>query len=109
MKMIILSPTADKDLQDIWHDIGVENGNPDAADSILNTLKETFILLGRFPKVGPVASEFVQYVPQLRTYSVSGYVVFYRAIEDGIQIGRVVHSRMHRESAFLKWFLIDQP
>jgi len=107
MRTIVLSPSADADLTHIWNYIGVENSNPDAADELLHTIRETLLLLARFPEAGRLSFEFSQYAKHVRMFPVGGFVIFYRSAERKIEVGRIVHSRMHREAAFLKWFLID--
>ena len=78
---------AERDLDDIWFHIALDNVA--AADALIDTICERSYVLATQPKVGRARPElFVN----LRSHPVSSYVIFYRPEADGIEIVRVLHS-----------------
>ena len=78
---------AERDLDDIWFHIALDNVA--AADALIDTISERSYVLATQPKVGRARPElFVN----LRSHPVSSYVIFYRPEADGIEIVRVLHS-----------------
>ncbi len=88
MAQVIYSPAAEYDLLDIAAYIARDN--PDAASCWVQTIREKCRLLAEHPQMG---EERLAYgVPGCRSFSIGSYVLFYRAIDDGIHIARVVHG-----------------
>jgi toxin ParE1/3/4 len=85
-----IAPIARKDLLDIWAYIATDS--TDAADKVLDRLKEAFQVLVEHPNMGIVRDELGPYI---RSHSVGKYVIFYRVRELpklSVQIARVLHG-----------------
>ena len=79
--------SAQVDLSQIW--AYVANDSVSAADRLIVTFKDKFRLLATQPLMGELRPELA---PNLRSFSVGNYVIFYRPAEDGIEVVRVIHS-----------------
>ncbi len=97
MIRIVISPQAEEDLTTIWHYLGVENGNVDAATRVLEAIRDTLLMLPEFPRLGRPCPEFSTAVPNLFRLSIEGYVVYYRLIGGRLEVGRIVHERRNRQ------------
>ena len=82
-----LTEQAEADLDDVWSYIAANN--LDAADRIVDAILEGSRMHVRFPNMGQIRDELR---PGLRCFVVSPYVVFYRPIEDTIEVLRIVHG-----------------
>ena len=82
-----LSPEAQEDLSEIWEYIG--QFSEEAANQIIDTIYQKTELLARSPYMGTARPEFT---PTLRSFPVEKYVVFYRPIDNGIEVVRVLHG-----------------
>jgi toxin ParE1/3/4 len=82
-----LSKQAEADLDELWLYIGADN--PDAADRMVDAVLEGSRMHVRFPNMGQSRDELR---PGLRCFVVSPYVIFYRPIEDTIEVLRVLHG-----------------
>ena len=82
-----LARLADRDLEDIWDSIAADA--PSRAERFVDTLHSKFRSLARHPYLGQACEELA---PALRFYPVRKYVIFYRPLEDGIEIVRVIHG-----------------
>ena len=80
-----LSERARSDLDDIWYYIASDNVA--AADRHVNELVGKFQILATQPGIGPARDELAA---SLRSYPVGRYVIFYRAMQDGIEVVRVL-------------------
>lgn len=81
-------PLAEADAAEIWHWIAAESA--DAATDMLDRFEDVARMLAEFPEAGVDRSELAE---GLRSFSVAGYVLFYRRAKAGIEIVRVIHSR----------------
>lgn len=63
--------------------------NPSAADRLLETIDERCLQLSNFPEIGRLREELA---PNLRSFPVRNYVIFYRPMSDGIQLIRILHG-----------------
>lgn len=90
MPRLLRTPQANDDLLAIWEYIARDS--PQAADRFLRNLDETCKLLVENPKMGQLQE---QYRPGLRCFSVGSYLIFYKAIEEGIEVYRVLHGARH--------------
>jgi toxin ParE1/3/4 len=70
---------------------------PSAADRFLDTLYERFLLLAGQPLLGQARSELAL---NLRSLPVGNYVIFYRPIDDGIEVVRVLHGARDIDAMF---------
>jgi toxin ParE1/3/4 len=77
------------DLDDIWLFIA-ERDSPKAADRVLTRLYEAFVSLSLSPRIGVQRSRFG---PNLRMFPVFEYLIFYRPMDDGVEIVRVLHGK----------------
>jgi len=82
-----LSEQAEADLDELWAYIAANN--PDAADRIVDAVLEGCQMHVRFPNIGQSRDDLRQ---GLRCFVVSPYVVFYRPIEDTIEVLRILHG-----------------
>ena len=88
MPRVVYSPAADEDLVDIAAYIARDK--PGAARRWVQTIRQKCDTLASQPMVGEERAGFG--VPGCRSFSVGNYVVFFRAIEDGIEVARIVHG-----------------
>ena len=95
MSRIRISHRAEADLAEIW--LHIAENNPQAADRLTSRIVEKYQTLLRFPELGSLCEELA---PRLRSLVVDSYVIFYRPIEDGIEIVRVVHAARDLPSLF---------
>jgi len=89
MARITYAPAADDDLCDIVSFIAQDN--PDAAHNWLQRIGEVCELLAENPMIGEERRDFS--VPGCRCFTVGNYVVFFRPVNDGVEVARVVHGR----------------
>ncbi len=87
MRRYRLDRDARTDLYEI-HDY-VARDNLSAADRLIDTFKERLRLLAAQPLIGQLRPELA---PDLRSFAVGNYVIFYRPAENGIEIARVIHG-----------------
>jgi len=63
--------------------------NPAAADRWLELIDAKCQLLARMPELGRKRPDLA---PELRSLPVGNYIIFYRPVNDGIQVIRVLHG-----------------
>ncbi|MCA2708611.1 MAG: type II toxin-antitoxin system RelE/ParE family toxin [Microcystis sp. M015S2] len=95
MSLILRSPQAKLDLKGIWFYIA--NDNRQRADAFLRKLDEKIKNLANTPYMGRNRDELML---NLRSFPVGSYVIFYRPIEEGIEVIRVLHSARDIEDIF---------
>jgi toxin ParE1/3/4 len=78
---------AERDLDEIWFHIAVDNIG--AADELLNAIDHCCRLLARQPMMGRARPELA---PDLRSFPVARYVIFYSPSADGVEVARVLHG-----------------
>ena len=88
MPAVIYAPEADDDLEGIVDYIARDK--PTAAREWLAKVRATCQMLAENPRVGEVREGFG--VPGCRSFSVGNYVVFFRPVDDGIEVSRVIHG-----------------
>ena len=88
MPAVIYAPEADDDLEGIVDYIARDK--PTAAREWLAKVRATCQILAENPQVGEVREGFG--VPDCRSFSVGNYVVFFRPVDDGIEVSRVIHG-----------------
>jgi toxin ParE1/3/4 len=84
---VLRSSLAELDLLEIWSYIA--DDNPDAADRFLDLVAEKCQLLAENPEMGRRREDLA---PQLRSFPVGRYLIFYRSMEQGIAIARVLNA-----------------
>ena len=87
MNSFRLSPEARSDLGEIWFYIAQDD--PEAADKFIRVIVSRFPKLAAMPELGRQREELS---PRLRSFPVGRYVIFYRPMENGIEIARVLHG-----------------
>ena len=84
----VTSDLADQDILDIALHVA-QKSSIGAADRLADRFFETFNLLAQSPMMGRSRPELA---PLLRSFPVNNYIIFYRVIEYGVAIVRVVHG-----------------
>lgn len=87
MSTVLRTSQAHLDLVEIAFCIAEEN--PAAADRWLDLVDEKCRLLAQMPELGRKRPDLA---PELRGLPVGNYVIFYRPMNDGIQVIRVLHG-----------------
>ena len=95
MSRVLKRPLAEADLDDIW--LYIAQDNPDAADRLLDRIDEQCRTLAQFPKMGKSRDELT---PDLRSFPVGKYLVFYLAIDEGIEVVRVLSGMRDIDALF---------
>jgi toxin ParE1/3/4 len=95
MPRVLKTPAAEEDLISIGTYIALDN--PSAADKLLDTIDKKLHLLAEFPGLGQRRDELA---PSLRSLPLGNYLIFYLAIEDGIEAIRIVHGARNLRSIF---------
>lgn len=86
-QQIIRTPLANEDILAIWDYIARENVQ--AADQLLYKVDETLKKIARTPGMGGLQEK---YGIGIRAFPVGKYIIFYRKIDDGIEVIRVLHG-----------------
>ncbi|MBE8992302.1 type II toxin-antitoxin system RelE/ParE family toxin [Nostoc sp. LEGE 12450] len=95
MSRFRISTQAAQDIEDIWKYLAPNNLK--AADKLFDILRESFPKLAKFPKMGRLQDEVA---PFLRSFLVKNYLIFYRLIDEGIEIVRILHGSQDIETIF---------
>lgn len=95
--MVRVSKTvrAEADLLDIW--IYIARDSMAAADRLLDTVEEKCAVLAGFPKMGRSRPELAS---GLRSFPIGSYFVFYRIVDTGIEIVRVLSGTRDIDAIF---------
>jgi toxin ParE1/3/4 len=86
--MIRVSPSAEADMKGI--SCGLSQFNQNAGSKWLAGIREVFTLLVQHPDVDEVRAEFS--IQDCRSFTFGRYVIFFRRLNDGIEIARVIHG-----------------
>jgi toxin ParE1/3/4 len=95
-----LKPQARLDL--IEAALYIAQGNPRAADRFLDGMTNTLELIARNPMLGREREELAA---TLRSLPHRSHVIFYRPLEAGIEVVRVLHSARYIASLFKEFTL----
>src|SRR5689334_14900290 len=93
MSRIIKRPVAKEDL--IEQAEFIARDNLEAALRFLDSAEQTFALLARLPRIGKSRRVKSRVFANVRQFPIAGfqkYLVFYRPIEGGIEVFRVLHG-----------------
>lgn len=93
---VILAAQAKQDLRDIWRGL-TEFGSLKRADDRMIGIRKKLLLLGQFPNAGRSRDELSL---GLRSFPVSGVIVFYRIGSTQVEILRVVDGRRDLDEIF---------
>lgn len=75
------------DYEEIWRYIARDN--PAAADRLIATFERQLVTIATMPGIG---REEPLLATDLRSFPVGSYLIFYRPIDDGIALVRVLHG-----------------
>jgi toxin ParE1/3/4 len=82
---VLRRPQVDTDLDAIWRYIA--DDNMDAADRLLDRIGDIVGMLSDNPKAGRARPDIA---PDIRSFPIGNYVVFYMALDDGVEIIRIL-------------------
>jgi toxin ParE1/3/4 len=91
----VLSPLADDDLDEIW--LHIAHDNEPAADKVIRKIFDTIGLLTKEPLMGRLREELR---PQIRSFAVAPYIIFYCPQPDAIEIVRILHNARDTDAIF---------
>ena len=87
MPQVIRTPTAARDLDEIYDCIAIESARPVAAERLIRDIVDKCELYATHPKMGTSRPDLGD---DFRVFSHKRYVVVYRPMADGIEVIRVV-------------------
>ena len=90
---IFTRPAADEDL--IHSYVSMADTDPERADRFLDAARDAFTTLARMPQMGSPRQFASPELAGVRMWRVPGferYLIFYRPVEGGIEVLRVLHS-----------------
>jgi toxin ParE1/3/4 len=87
MSVIIKAPSAEKDLNEILQYISADSLHH--AEQLLLQIDKKCRMLAENPLLGKTRDELK---PNLRSFPISSYVIFYRSIPSGIEVVRILHG-----------------
>ncbi len=86
----VLTPRAQKDLDEIW-DYTLSRWGLDQAERYVRGIGDAIRSVAEDPRRGRPCNEIR---PGYRKYSIGSHVLFYRARPTGVEIVRILHQRM---------------
>ena len=95
MPVIIKRPRARADLAEIWSYIA--DDSEARADAFVEAIDRKVHALAGRPNMGRARDELAE---GLRSFSVGRYVIFYRALSNGVDIVRVLHGARDLDAIF---------
>ena len=95
MAIILKRPLAELDLLDIWDYIA--DDSLDRADDFLDRIEGKLLTLAQNSGLGRKRPDLL---PDLRSFPIGNYVVFYQQIEGGIDVIRLLHGSRDIEEVF---------
>lgn len=87
MARILKTVRAELDLDEIWLFIATDNVG--AADALIDAIAQTARRLAEQPLMGRARPELA---PEIRSFTVGRYVLFYRPLPNGVELVRAIHS-----------------
>ena len=90
-----LTDQADQDLLEAAYYIGLDS--LEAADRWIERIHRALERLAQFPLMGRERSELA---PHLRSFPAGSHVIFYRPLDDGVEIIRVLHGARDIDAMF---------
>jgi toxin ParE1/3/4 len=95
MKQLRVTNEAKADLIDIW--LYISQNSETAADTLINKITAKFDELLINPGIG---RERIDIAPLVRSFPVSNYLIFYRLLNERIEILRVIHGARNIPNLF---------
>jgi toxin ParE1/3/4 len=93
---ILRRTEAEQDVLDLWEYIDARSGT-DRANAQIWQIERVLIALSNHPGMGRSREELY---PNLRSYPTGRYMIFYLALDDGIELVRVLHGSRDIEGIF---------
>ncbi|MBW4487019.1 MAG: type II toxin-antitoxin system RelE/ParE family toxin [Trichocoleus desertorum ATA4-8-CV12] len=90
-----LSKQAEQDLEDIW--IYLAQQDEILADQQVAQILNRFPMLAQFPDMGRQRDNLL---PNLKSFPLKSYIIFYTKILDGVEIMRILHQSRDIENQF---------
>lgn len=90
-----ISEPAREDLLEIWRHVA--SNNPEAAERLMRSFKETFEKLLRFPNLGRERPELAI---GIRSFPTGKYIVLYQPADEVLEIVRVRHGATKLDELF---------
>jgi toxin ParE1/3/4 len=94
MKLIVRSPRAEQDISEIFD--WIADSSPANAERYVERIVSTLCLLADMPLMGSLR---LPSFPAVLSFPVGNHLVFYRPIENGIEVIRILHGARDWESA----------
>jgi|ERR1051325_11689568 toxin ParE1/3/4 len=95
MKRCIFSPFARTDLREIHDYLAARDA--DAALDLITRLQLACENLAKTPEIGRKRDDLMK---SLRNFPVGHYIIFYRLLQEDVEIVRILHGRQNIESIF---------
>jgi toxin ParE1/3/4 len=95
---IRIAPHARADLDEIWLYIARESNSSSIATRTIASIADKFGLFARFPHLGKSLESDMR--PNIRTFPVSSYMIFYSAKQSEIRILRIIHGSRDMQAFF---------
>jgi toxin ParE1/3/4 len=95
MSRIVRRPEAKTDLKEIWKYIATQD--KERANKFLKVLNDALQTIAQQPFMGKERSEIMA---EIRSFPVKNYVIFYRPLENGIEVVRILHGARDVEAFF---------
>ena len=89
MPNVVWTPSAEQDLESIFLYIGREQRSPAAAAAVIRAVVDKADTYAAEPLLAAVRPEFGF---DIRSFHVHRYVIFYRSVDEGIEVIRVIHG-----------------
>lgn len=90
MPHIFTRPRAEADVLEIWRDMAQDR--PTNADRLLERIRDALSRLAAMPLMGQARCDLA---PGLRLFPVGKYLMFFRPVQDGMEVIRVLHGKRH--------------
>jgi toxin ParE1/3/4 len=97
---IRVAPQARADLDGIWLYVARESGNHAIATRVVGSIADKFGLFARFPNIGKSLESDLR--PNVRSFPVNSYVIFYSARPGEIRILRIIHASRDAQAVFVE-------
>ena len=98
MPTILITPAAESALIHLW--VFIPPANTVAADKVYAAAEQTFATLASMPAMGTLYQPKRRRLEGIRFFPVTHfqkYIIYYRVIQGGIEIIRVLHAHMERQ------------
>jgi toxin ParE1/3/4 len=89
------TPQAEEDLLEIW--VYIARDNEAAANRLYDRIERACATLAEHPHIGLERPELIQGV---FSFPIGNYVIYYRPIEEGIEVVRVLHGARDARARF---------